>query len=328
MRQIKLIQALREAIDEEMERDAAVCLFGEDIGAYGGVWGLSVGLQKKFGKVRVFDTPLSESAIVGTAAGAAIAGMRPVVELQYVDFTSECIDPLMNQAVKLRFMSGGQVKVPMTIVAPCGAGTSEAAHHSKTLESWFVHEPGLKVVMPSTIRDMKALLKSSIRDDNPVLFLWHKLMFDWKGEAGGQDECEPLGAAVVRRRGSDVTVVAYSLMAQRALEAAERLGPRVAAEVIDLRTLNPLDLDCVLESVRKTGRLLVVHESPGRCGIGRDLAAQVVDREFRRLKSAPVVLAGADLPIPFARTLETACIPQVEGIVRAIETLVCEGVAA
>ncbi|MCC7499137.1 MAG: alpha-ketoacid dehydrogenase subunit beta [Bryobacterales bacterium] len=318
---MKTIQALREAIDEEMARDSAVCLFGEDIGAYGGVWGLSVGLQKKYGERRVFDTPLSESAIIGTAVGAAMVGMRPVAELEYIDFITECMDPLMNEGAKLRFMSGGQVKVPMTVVAPCGAGTSEAAHHSKSLEAWMLHEPGMKVVMPSTIHDMKGLLKSAIRDDNPVAFLWHKAMFDLNEEVPEGEWTTPLGVAAKRRPGTDVTVVAYSLMASRAVEAADRVAPRIGVEVIDPRTLNPFDLPAVLDSVRKTGRLLVVHESPRRCGVGADIVRQVVECEFRSLKTAPRVLAGADLPIPFSKPLENACVPQVDDIVRAIEVI-------
>ncbi len=318
MRKLKLMKALNEALNEEMARDDKVCLFGEDLGAYGGVWGLSVGLQKKYGARRVFDTPLAESAIIGTAVGAAMAGMRPVAELQYIDFVTECMDPLVNQGSKLHFMSGGQIKVPMTLVASCGAGTSEAAHHSNSLEAWFLNAPGFKVVMPSTVYDFKGLLKSAIRDDNPVIFMWHKVLYDLEEEVPEGEWITPLGQAAVRREGTDLTLVAYSLMARRALEAAARVSDRVSVEVIDLRTLNPLDLESVLASVRKTGRLLVAHESPSRCGVGADIVKQVVEREFRALKAAPKVLGGADLPIPFSKPLENACIPQVEDIVRGI----------
>jgi pyruvate/2-oxoglutarate/acetoin dehydrogenase E1 component len=286
---------------------------------------LATGLQKKYGKTRVFDTPLSESAIIGTAVGAAMAGMRPVVELQYVDFVTECMDPLMNQGAKLRFMSGGQIQVPMTIVMPCGAGTCEAAHHSKSLEAWFLHEPGMKVVMPSTIFDLKGLLKAAIRDPNPVILLWHKAMFNIEEEVPDGEWLVPLGEVAVRRTGSDLTVVSYSLMARRAMVAAESVSDTIDAEVVDLRTLNPLDLSPVLESVRKTRRLLVVHESPMRCGVGGDLVRQVIESEFGTLKAAPRVLGGADVPIPFARPLESACIPQVEDIVREIRQLVASG---
>jgi acetoin:2,6-dichlorophenolindophenol oxidoreductase subunit beta len=321
MRKLKLIKALNEAVNEEMARDDKVCLFGEDIGAYGGVWGLSVGLQKKYGPRRVFDTPLGESAIIGTAVGAAMAGMRPVAELQYVDFVTECMDPLVNQGSKLHFMSGGQIKVPMTLVASCGAGTGEAAHHSNSLEAWFLNAPGFKVVMPSTIYDFKGLLKSAIRDDNPTIFMWHKVLYELEEEVPEGEWLVPLGEAAVRRAGDDVTLVAYSLMAHRALEAAASVAADLSVEVIDLRTLNPLDLEAILASVRKTGRLLVVHESPTRCGVGADIVKQVVEWEFERLKAAPRVLGGADLPIPFAKPLENACIPQVEDIVRAIRTV-------
>jgi pyruvate dehydrogenase E1 component beta subunit len=319
---MKTIQALSAAVDEEMLRDESVCLFGEDIGAFGGVWGLAAGLQKKYGMRRVFDTPLSESAIIGTAVGAAMAGLRPVAELQYIDFATECMDPLMNQGAKLRFMSGGRMKVPMTVIAPCGAGTCEGSHHSKSLESWFLHEPGMQVVMPSTVADLKGLLKSAIRDDNPTIFLWHKAMFGEVEDVPDGDCTIPFGKAVVRREGEEITLVSYSLMARKALEAAERVSGQISVEVIDPRTLNPFDLDAVLRSVRKTGRLLVVHESPARCGVGGDIIRQVVSEAFGSLKTAPRVLAGADLPVPFAKVLESACIPQVEDIERVIASMV------
>jgi pyruvate/2-oxoglutarate/acetoin dehydrogenase E1 component len=322
MPKLKMMKALNEAVNEEMARDEKVCIFGEDIGAYGGVWGLSVGLQKKYGLRRVFDTPLAESAIIGTAVGAAMAGMRPIAELQYIDFVTECMDPLVNQGSKLRFMSGGQIKVPMTIVAPCGAGTSEAAHHSNSLEAWFLNAPGLKVVMPSTISDFKGLLKSSIRDDNPVIFMWHKVLYDLEEEVPEGEWIVPLGKAAIRREGTDITLVTYSLMARRSQTAAAMVADTISVEVIDLRTLNPLDLEAINASVRKTGRLLVVHESPTRCGVGADIVKQVVDSEFERLKVAPKVLGGADLPIPFSKPLENACIPQVEDIVREIKSMV------
>ena len=322
MPKLKLIQALNQGIDEEMAKDDRVCLFGEDIGAFGGVWGLSRGLQKKYGELRVFDTPLSESAIIGTLVGAAMAGMRPVAELQYIDFATECMDPLINQGAKLRFMSGGQFRVPATVVAPCGAGTREAAHHSNSLEAWFLNSPGLKLVMPSTAYDYKGLVKSAIRDDNPVILLWHKAMYDLEEEVPDGEWQVPLGEAATLREGTDLTLVAYSLMARKALEAVESLFPKIAVEVIDLRTLNPLDLDTILGSVRKTGRLLVVHESPTRCGVGGDIVRQVAEADWAALKAAPRVLGGADLPIPFSEPLETACIPQVEGIAQAIEEIV------
>jgi pyruvate/2-oxoglutarate/acetoin dehydrogenase E1 component len=312
---------MNEALDEEMQRDDDVVLFGEDIGAYGGVWALSKGLQKKFGPLRVFDTPLSEAAIMGTCAGAAMAGLRPVIEIMYVDFLTCCMDPLVNQAAKIRFMSGGAFEMPMTIVAPCGAGTCEAAQHSQSLEAWFLNAPGIKVVMPSTVYDCKGLLKTSIRDNNPVLFLWHKMLYDREEEMPEDPGTIPLGQAALRREGRDLTVVADSLMAHRALEAAARLQDQISLEVIDPRTLRPLDLDAVLTSLGKTGRLLVVHESPTCCGVGAEIVRQVTDRGFELLKQAPKVLGGRDLPIPFAKPLENAVVPQVDDIMRAARSM-------
>jgi pyruvate/2-oxoglutarate/acetoin dehydrogenase E1 component len=309
---------MNEALDEELCRDQDVVLFGEDLGAYGGVWALSKGLQKKYGAERVFDTPLSEAAIVGTCTGAAMAGLRPVIEIMYVDFITCAMDALVNQAAKIRFMSGGAVPVPMTIVAPCGAGTCEAAQHSQSLEAWFLQTPGLKVVMPATVYDCKGLLKTAIRDNNPVMFLWHKLLYDLEEEVPAGEWTLPLGQAAVRREGRDVTVVAYSLMMHRALEAAARLEGEIGVEVIDPRSLRPLDLDTVLGSLAKTGRLLVLHESPTCCGVGAEIVRQVTERGFQLLKQAPRVLGGKDLPMPFAKPLENAVVPQVDDIVRAV----------
>ena len=268
MQKIKPIQAMNQALNEEMEHDDDVVLFGEDIGAYGGVWALSKGLQKKYGEQRVFDTPLSECAIMGACTGAAMAGLRPVIEIMYIDFITIAMDGLINQAAKMRLMSGGLFDMPMTVIAPCGAGTCEAGHHSQSLESWFLNTPGLKVAMPSTVYDCKGLLKSSIRDNNPVVFMWHKVLYDLEEEVPEGEWVVPLGEAAVRREGDDITVVAYSLMMYRALEAAQNLEGQVSVEVIDPRTLHPFDLETVLESVRKTGRLLVVRGGRGYCAAG------------------------------------------------------------
>jgi pyruvate dehydrogenase E1 component beta subunit len=313
---------MNEAMDEEMQRDEDVVLFGEDLGAYGGVWALSKGLQKKFGPLRVFDTPLSEAAIMGTCAGAAMAGLRPVIEIMYVDFMACCMDPLVNQAVKIRFMSGGAFRMPMTVIAPCGAGTCEAAQHSQSLEAWFLNTPGLKVVMPATVYDCKGLLKTSIRDNNPVMFLWHKTLYDLQEEVPEGEWTIPLGQAVVRRTGRDVTVVAYSAMLHRALEAAAQLQGEIDVEVIDPRSLRPFDLETVLHSLHKTGRLLVVHESPTCCGVGAEIVRQVIDQGFPLLRQAPRVLGGRDLPIPFAKPLENAVVPQVSNIVQELRRMV------
>ena len=321
MQKVKLIRALSQAFDEEMERDDRVCLFGQDVGEFGGVFGTSALLQKKYGARRVFDTPLSEGAIIGTAVGAAISGLRPVAEIMYLDFITVGMDPLINQAAKLRFMSGGQLKLPLVIFTQCGGGTSEAAQHSQSLEAWFVHTPGLKVVMPATVFDAKGLLKAAIRDDNPVVFIWHKLLYDLQEELPDGKWVVPLGKALVRRKGSDLTVVATSLMVHRALAAAETLADEISIELIDPRTLVPLDMETILTSVRKTGRLLVVHEAPTRAGIGAEIVRRVVEDAFDELTAPPLVLGGANLPMPFARVLETACMPQEEDIVAAVRRI-------
>ncbi|MFM1551261.1 MAG: alpha-ketoacid dehydrogenase subunit beta [Lentisphaeria bacterium] len=322
LRKLKPIVAMNEALNAAMEADDDVVLFGEDIGAYGGVWALSKGLQKKYGEARVFDTPLSECAIMGTCAGAAMAGLRPVIEIMYVDFMTIAMDPLVNQASKIRLMSGGAFDLPMTIIAPCGAGTCEAAQHSNSLEAWFLNTPGLKVAMPSTVYDMKGLLTAAIRDNNPVMYLWHKVLYDLEEEVPEGDWVVPLGEAAVRREGEDITVVAYSLMMHRAMEAAAELDGRVSVEIIDPRTLHPFDLDTVLVSLRKTGRLLVVHESPVRCGVGGDIVRRVCGAGFELLRQAPQVVGGKDSPIPFSKSLEDAVIPQVSDIRAAIEAMV------
>ncbi len=322
MRKLKPIVAMNEALDTVMAEDDDVVLFGEDIGAYGGVWALSKGLQKKYGEARVFDTPLSECAIMGTCAGAAMAGLRPVIEIMYVDFMTIAMDPLVNQASKIRLMSGGAFDLAMTIIAPFGAGTCEAAQHSNSLEAWFLNTPGLKVVAPSTVYDTKGLLAAAIRDNNPVMYLWHKMLYDLEEEVPGGDWIVPLGEAAVRCEGDDITVVAYSLMMYRAMEAAAEFDGRISVEVIDPRTLHPFDLDTVLTSLRKTGRLLVVHESPTRCGVGADIVRRVCDAGFELLRQAPRVLGGKDSPIPFSKPLENAVIPQVADIRAAIEAMV------
>ena len=317
-----LTAAICQAFDEELRRDDRVCLFGEDVGEFGGVFGTSGSLQQKYGKRRVFDTPLSEAAIIGTAVGAAMSGLRPVVEIMYVDFITVGMDPLVNQAAKLRYMSGGQLKLPLVLFTQCGAGTSEAAQHSQSLEAWFAHVPGLKVVMPATVCDAKGLLKASIRDDNPVVFIWHKLLYDLEEEVPDGEWLVPLGRAEVRRQGTDLTVVATSLMVHRAMAAADKLSGEISIELIDPRTLAPLDMDTILASVAKTGRLLVVHEAPARGGIGGEIVRQVAENAFDRLRCAPVVLGGANLPMPFTQVLENVCIPQEEDIVAAARRIV------
>lgn len=322
MSQLKLPAAMCQAFDEELQRDGSVCLFGEDVGVFGGVFGTSVSLQQKYGERRVFDTPLSEAAIIGTAVGAAMSGLRPVAEIMYVDFLTVAMDPLINQAAKLRYMSGGRLKLPMVVFTQCGGGTAEAAQHSQCLEAWFAHVPGLKVVMPATVADAKGLLKASIRDDNPVVFIWHKLLHGLEEEVPDGECLVPLGRAAVRREGTDLTIVATSLMVHRAMAASEKLSAEINIEVIDLRTLVPMDIDTVLTSVAKTGRLLVVHEAPVRGGIGGDIVRQVVESAFDQLTRPPMVLGGANLPMPFTEVLERECMPQEENIVKAARKMV------
>jgi pyruvate dehydrogenase E1 component beta subunit len=326
MARLKMVRAMCEAFEEELDRDPTVCLFGEDVGEFGGVFSTSARLQKRFGARRVFDTPLSEAAIVGTAVGAAMTGLRPIAEIMYIDFITVGIDPLVNQAAKLRYMSGGQAKLPLVIFTQCGAGTSEAAQHSQCLEAWFAHVPGLKVVMPATVADAKGLLKASIRDDNPVVYIWHKLLYDLKEEVPDGEWVVPLGKAAVRREGTDLTLVATSLMVHRALAAAEALADEMSIELIDLRTIVPWDAEAVLASVEKTGRLLVVHEANAQCGIGAEIVRRVTEEAFDHLHCAPVVHGGVAVPVPFSHVLESACVPQQQTIMAAARKMLeCEG---
>ncbi len=322
MKEVTYARALQEALTEEMERDEAVFLIGEDIVNLGGVSGALKGLAARFGAQRVRQTPLSEAAFVGLSVGAAITGLRPVAEIMYVDFVTVCLDQIINQAAKLRYMSGGQLTIPLVIRSQGGGGTSEAAQHSQSLEAWFAHTPGLKVVMPATAADAKGLLKSAIRDDNPVIFLEHKLLYATKGEIPEEEYVIPLGQAEVKRPGEDITVVATSLMVHKALAAAESLADEVSVEVVDPRTLVPLDMNCIKASVQKTGRLLVVQEACTRGGFGSDIVRRVTEECFASLVTAPQVLGGANLPMPFSRPLETACIPREETITAAIRSLV------
>ena len=324
MRELTYARALHDAMVEEMARDESVFLVGEDIAELGGISGATKGLISRFGAKRVRQTPLSEAAFMGLSVGAAIAGLRPGVEIMYVDFVTVCWDQIINQAAKLRYMSGGQLTIPLVIRTQGGGGTSEAAQHSQSLEAWFAHVPGLKVVMPATPADVKGLFKSAVRDNNPVVFLEHKLLYETKGEVPDNEHLLPLGKADVKRIGTDITIVATSLMVHKALAAAESLADEISVEVIDLRTIVPLDFECLRDSVAKTGRLLVVQEACTRGGFGSDIGRRVVEACFDTMKTAPRVVGGANLPMPFSHPLETACIPQEETIVQAIKALVGE----
>ncbi len=317
-------EAVRDALTLEMRRDPAVFMLGEDIGIYGGAFAVTRGMYEEFGAERVRDTPIAEAAIAGAAIGAALTGMRPVAEIQFSDFMSLTMDQLVNQGAKIRFMFGGKATVPMVIRAPLGSGTGAAAQHSQSLEAWLAHVPGLKVVMPATPADAKGLLIASIRDDNPVVFLEHKLLYRQKGPVPTGDYVIPLGQSHVKRAGTDATVVALSIMVPRALAAAERLAQEgIEVEVIDPRSLRPFDEAPIIASVQKTGKLLIVHEAVMMGGFGGEIAARVSGSEAFHSLTAPIVrLAGAEVPIPFNPILERAAVPQEDDIVAALRHLV------
>jgi len=323
MREITYRQALNEALAEEMERDPTVFIMGEDVAIYGGAYGVTRGLYERFGEERVRDTAISEAAIVGAGLGAAITGMRPVTEIMYVDFMGLCMDQLNNQVAKIRYMFGGKTKVPLVIRTQGGAGRTLGAHHSQSLESWFIHIPGIKVVMPSVPYDAKGLLKSSIREDNPVLFIEHKMLYNTKGEVPEGEYTLPIGVADVKREGEDVTVVAYSRMMLFALEAAEELEQEgISIEVIDPRTLLPLDIDTIVNSVKKTNRAIIVEEDCRTGGTGAEIGMQIVENAFDYLDAPVVRVAGADVPMPKSPVLEELAIPSKERIIEAVKELV------
>ncbi|MDQ7829092.1 MAG: alpha-ketoacid dehydrogenase subunit beta [Armatimonadota bacterium] len=327
VRELSYAEAIREALRQAMHADERVILLGEDIGVYGGAFGVTDGLLEEFGPERVRDTPISEAAITGCAIGAAVTGLRPVVEIQFMDFITLAMEQLVLQAAKMRYMFGGTVTVPMVLRTPAGAGTGAAAQHSGSLEAWFAHVPGLKVVAPATPADAKALLLAAIADPNPVIVVEHKLLYRTRGPVPEAPAPAPLGVAAVRREGRDVTVVATSVMVPRALTAAERLAAEgVDVEVVDLRTLRPLDAETPAASARKTGRVVVVYEAVKTLGIGAEVAARLVEGEtFYHLKAPVVRLGGAECPIPYNRTLERAAVPQEEDIVAAVRQVLAEG---
>ena len=319
MRQIRYWEALNEALQEEMDSDERVFYMGEDVGLYGGAYGVTRGLFEKYGPERIRDTAISEAAIGGAAVGAAMAGMRPVAEIMYVDFTPIAMDQIANQGAKNRYMFGGRTKVPMVICTQGGAGRAIAAHHSQSLEALWVHFPGIYVVMPATPYDAKGLFKACIRDDNPVIFIGHKLLYRTYGPVPEEEYLIPLGVADIKRPGSDVTVVSYSRQVLFALQAAEQLAAEgIEAEVIDLRCLKPLDMDTVVESVKKTGRLVAVNEAYKTGGFPGELIARICEEAFFFLDAPPARVAAADVPVPMSPVLEDATIPQVHDIVRAV----------
>jgi pyruvate dehydrogenase E1 component beta subunit len=326
-RELSYAEAIREGLTQAMQADERVFLFGEDVGVYGGAFGVSGDLFHKFGPERVIDTPISELGIAGAAVGAAITGMKPVLELQFSDFVTLAMEQIVNQAAKIHFMFGGKATVPMVVRLPGGSGTGAAAQHSQSLEAWFAHVPGLKVVQPSTPHDAKGLLLAAIDDPNPVLIFEHKLLYKTKGPVPEEPYRVPIGKAAVRRAGRDLTIVGSSIMAIRAVAAAARLaGENIDAEVIDLRSLRPIDLATIAASVRKTHRLLIVYEGVKIMGIGAEISAMIAESDAFDFLDAPIArLGGADVPLPYNPVLEKAAVPQEDDIVAAARRLVREG---
>jgi pyruvate/2-oxoglutarate/acetoin dehydrogenase E1 component len=319
---ITYAQALNEALREEMRADPRVFVMGEDIGHHGGMFRVTQGLIDEFSPQRVRDTPISEAGFVGLGVGAALAGMRPVVELMFMDFVLVAADQIVNQAAKLRYMSGGQAAVPIVIRAQQGGGRGNGAQHSQSFEAWLAQVPGLKVVAPALPKDAKGLLKSAIRDGNPVVFIEHKLLYNTKGEVPEGEYTVPIGKAEVKRPGRDITIVSFSRTLLFALDAAETLAQKgIQAEVIDLLTIEPLDMHTILESVRGTARLLVVHEAHTNCGIGAEIIARLYEQAPEILITPARRLGARHVPIPVAEPLENAVLPQPADIVQAVESM-------
>jgi len=324
MREILYKDALVEAMREEMERDEKVFIMGEDVAIYGGAYGATKGLYEQFGEERVRDTAISESAIVGAAIGTAITGMRPIAEIMYIDFITQAMDQLVNQAAKMRYMFGGKTTVPMVLRTEGGAGRCIAAHHSQSLEAWIMHAPGLYLVMPSTPYDAKGLLKASIRNDNPVVFIEHKMLYGMKGEVPEEEYIIPLGVADIKKQGSDVTIVAYSRQLHVAMEAAAELEKdNISAEVIDPRTLKPLDLDTILTSVKKTSKLVIVSEGYKTGNVASEIAMLVMEHGFDLLDGPIKRVCAVDVPVPMSPVLEDAAIPNKQNVIDAVKE-VCQ----
>ncbi len=320
---ITYAEAIREAIGQAMEADESVFMLGEDIGVYGGAFGVSGDLYHRFGEERVRDTPISELGIVGAAVGAALVGMKPIVEIQFSDFTAQAMDQIVNQAAKIHFMLGGELSVPMVLRAPSGSGTGAAAQHSQSLETWFAHIPGLKVVLPSSPADAKGLILSALDDPNPVLVLEHKLLYKTSGHVPEEMYRTPIGVSNTVRTGSDLTIVATGVMVSRSLEAASQLADEgIDASVIDVRSLSPLDMSPINDSVAKTGRLMLVQEAPGHVGFLAEVAARVAEGPGIYSLTEPIKrLSGMDVPIPYAPQLEKSVVPQLDDIVQGAKAL-------
>lgn len=323
MREITYSEAIKEAMSQEMRKNPDVFIMGEDIGIYGGAFGVTNGMVEEFGAERVRNTPISEAAISGCAVGAAMTGMRPILEIQFSDFIMIAMDNIVNQAAKTRYMFGGKAKVPLVVRLPGGSGAGFAAQHSQSLEAWMAHIPGLKVVQPSTAYDAKGLMKAAIKDDNPVLFYEHKLLYNSKGEVPEEEYEISLGEADIKKEGTDITIVATGIMVNRSLEAAEKLEKEgISVEIIDPRTLVPLDTEAILESVKKTSRALVVYEAVKRGGYGAEIASMIAESDVFDYLDAPIRrLGGLATPIPYNPELEKAAVPQVDDIVQECRKL-------
>lgn len=321
MAEITYIEAIRQALWEEMERDDRVFLIGEDIGVYGGAFKITQGFLDRFGEDRVIDTPLAESAIVGSAVGAALMGLRPVVEMQFADFIVCAFDQIVNMAAKFHYRTG--TSVPLVIRGPSGGGVHGGPFHSQNPEAWFVHVPGLKVVAPSTPHDAKGLLKAAIRDPDPVLYFEHKYLYRRiKGKVPDEDFTVPIGKAEVKREGTDLSIITYGAMVHQASEAANRLSAKgISAEILDLRTLLPLDREAIVAAARKTGKVLIVHEATRTGGVGGEVAATIAEAAFDRLDGPILRVTAPDTPVPFAAPLEEAFLPSADRIAAAAERL-------
>ncbi len=322
-KELSYLEAIREALAEEMRRDPKVFVLGEDVGPYGGAFGVTQGLYEEFGELRVVDTPISESAIVGISIGASQRGYRPVAEMQFSDFISCGFDQIVNQAATLRYRYGGRASVPIVIRAPSGGNVAGGLYHSQNPEAWFVHRPGLKVVAPSTPYDAKGLLKAAIRDDNPVVYFEHKYLYRRaKGPVPEGDDIVPLGEAATRREGDDITLVTYGAMVQPSLEAADRLAKEgVEVDVIDLRTLLPYDKQAIFSSLEKTSRVLIVHEDVRTLGIGAELSAVIMEERFGHLDAPVLRVTYPDTHVPFSQVLEQYNLPNADRIIEALRKL-------
>lgn len=322
-RVITYAEAVREAIGQAMEADPSVFMLGEDIGIYGGAFGVSGDLIQRFGPERIRDTPISELGIVGAAVGAALVGMKPIVEIQFSDFTAQAMDQIVNQAAKIHFMLGGELSVPMVLRAPTGSGTGAAAQHSQSLESWFAHVPGLKVVMPSSPYEVKGLLLSALDDPNPVIVLEHKLLYKTSGEVPEEMYRIPIGVSNLVREGKDLVMVATGIMVSRCLEAAQELSAiGIDVSVVDVRSLTPLDMGPIEDQIRKTGRVMLVQEAPKHVGYMAEIAARISEGPAIYSLLEPIKrVCGMDVPIPYAPQLEKAVVPQLPGIISAAQEL-------